>query len=128
MTTNANRSKPTARELIATKQVKAPAAAPPSAKRPPAAEPQTTALAVADPRPYRERYLDEVAPASIVGRMIKFSKDGKFVTHDDGKEVPEDAEFERGPCTCLRPWPWRCRPASARGSVPSRTGRWRQAS
>jgi hypothetical protein len=39
------------------------------------------------------RYLDEVAPASIVGRMIKFSKDGKFVTPDDESEISEDQDF-----------------------------------
>ena len=94
MTNNSNSRKPTARELVAAKQVKVPTASP--------AKPQTTAsrASLRRPRspsqitrPYRERYLDEVAPASIVGRMVKFSKEGKFVTHDDGKEVPEDAEF-----------------------------------
>jgi hypothetical protein len=84
---NSNRRKPTTRELVAAKQVKAPTALPPAKK------PQTTAVAVPNDRSYRERYLDEVAPASIVGRMIKFSKDGAFITHDDGKEVDEDAEF-----------------------------------
>lgn len=71
---------PTARELVAAKKA---AAAP--------AKPAATAIA--DPRPYRDRYLDEVAPSGIVGRMIKFSKEGAFVTHDDGKPVPESAEF-----------------------------------
>ena len=94
MTNNPNSRKPTARELVAAKQVKVPTTCCEAAT--PAARPQTTAVAVPDHRPYREQYLDEVAPASIVGRMIKFSKEGKFVTHDDGKEVPEDAEF-----TCL---------------------------
>ena len=36
---------------------------------------------------YRARYLDEIAPANIVGRMIKFSKDGKFFTPDDEGEI-----------------------------------------
>jgi hypothetical protein len=40
-----------------------------------------------------QKYLDEIAPASIVGRLIKFSKEGKFVTTDDGEPVNEDAEF-----------------------------------
>ena len=39
------------------------------------------------------RYLDEVAPANIVGRMIKFSKDGKFVTPDDEGKVSENQDF-----------------------------------
>jgi hypothetical protein len=54
---------------------------------------QSTAVTKPDNRDYRSRYLDDVAPASIVGRMVKFSKEGKFVTHDDGEEIDEDAEF-----------------------------------
>jgi hypothetical protein len=42
---------------------------------------------------YRSRYLDEVAPSGVVGRLIKFSKDGTYITTDDEKEVPEGAEF-----------------------------------
>jgi hypothetical protein len=42
-----------------------------------------------DNRPYTARYLDEVSPASMVGRMLKFNgKDGRFLTPDDGQEVP----------------------------------------
>ena len=43
--------------------------------------------------PYRNRYLDEVAPSGIAGRLIKFNKDGDYITIDDEKEVPENAEF-----------------------------------
>jgi hypothetical protein len=71
---------PTARELVAARQAQA-------------ARPTSTAVTVPDNRSYRDRYIDDVAPASIVGRMVKFSKDGKFVTHDDGADVPEAAEF-----------------------------------
>ena len=54
----------------------------------------SAAVAVPDSRPYRDRYLDEVAPASVVGRMIKFNgKDGKFITTDDDPEVAEAVEF-----------------------------------
>jgi hypothetical protein len=42
---------------------------------------------------YRSRYLDEVAPASIVGTMLKFTKEGKFVRQDNEEEIPEDADF-----------------------------------
>jgi hypothetical protein len=42
---------------------------------------------------YVSRYLDEVSPASLVGRMIKFGKDGKFITPDDGEEISEDTAF-----------------------------------
>ena len=97
----------TARELIAQKQADANAranariAAAEEAKKPvadatPASVPAVRAAAavtVSDNRPYRDRYLDEVAPASVVGRMIKFSKDGKFITSDDDQEVPETAEY-----------------------------------
>jgi hypothetical protein len=39
------------------------------------------------------RYLDEIAPASIAGRMVKFTKDGKFVVPDDETEIGEDVDF-----------------------------------
>jgi hypothetical protein len=54
---------------------------------------KTAAVTVPDNRSYRQRYLDEVAPASIVGRLIKFSKDGQFITADDEEPVPTDTEF-----------------------------------
>lgn len=41
---------------------------------------------------YRSRYLDEVAPQSIAGRLIKF-KDGTYTTPDDGKTIAETNEF-----------------------------------
>jgi hypothetical protein len=52
-----------------------------------------TAVAMPDNRTSVQKYVDEIAPASIVGRLIKFSKDGSFVTADDGETVPEAAEF-----------------------------------
>src|SRR5262249_32013666 len=52
-----------------------------------------TAVAVPDTRSLVERYLDEIAPASIVGRLIKFGKEARFVTDDDGEPVAENAEF-----------------------------------
>jgi hypothetical protein len=68
-----------------------PAAPPPTTL--PAVAAKSTALAVPDSRDYRQRYLDEISPSTIVGRLIKFSKDGKFVTNDDGEPISEDAEF-----------------------------------
>ena len=53
---------------------------------------KTTAVAVADNRSARDQYLDEIAPASIVGRMVKFKK-GKFVLTDDDTEIGEDEDF-----------------------------------
>jgi hypothetical protein len=59
-----------------------------------AAAPQTsTAVAVPDNRSTTSKYLDEIAPSSIVGRMIKFDKNGKFVTPDDDGEIKEDVDF-----------------------------------
>jgi hypothetical protein len=49
--------------------------------------------AVPDNRTPLQIYLDEIAPASVVGRIIKFSKDGKFITADDGEPIAEDAAF-----------------------------------
>jgi hypothetical protein len=46
-----------------------------------------------DSRTNVQKYVDEIAPASIVGRLIKFSKEGSFVTADDGEPVPDTAEF-----------------------------------
>ena len=53
----------------------------------------TTALAMPDNRTDVQRYIDEIAPASIVGRMIKFSKDGEFVTTDDDAVIGNDVDF-----------------------------------
>jgi hypothetical protein len=58
----------------------------------PATRPATT-VAVPDNRTDVQRYIDDVAPASIVGRMIKFNKDGAFVTHDDGEPIGEEVDF-----------------------------------
>jgi hypothetical protein len=57
------------------------------------AAPAATAVAVPDKRTATAQYLDEIAPASIVGRMIKFSKEGQFTTSDDGEPISDVAEF-----------------------------------
>ena len=59
----------------------------------PAHKSKPAAIAAIDERPYRDRYLDEIAPANIVGRLVKFSKDGAFTTADDGKPIPGEEEF-----------------------------------
>ena len=46
-----------------------------------------------DNRTEHEKYLDEIAPGSIVGRLIKFGKEGTFITADDGEGIPEQADF-----------------------------------
>jgi hypothetical protein len=41
-----------------------------------------------------QAYLDEVAPVSIVGRMLKFNhKQSNFITTDDEAAIPEEATF-----------------------------------
>jgi hypothetical protein len=52
-----------------------------------------TALAVPDNRTDVQKYIDEIAPASIVGRMVKFSKDGEFATTDDDAVIGDDVDF-----------------------------------
>jgi hypothetical protein len=49
--------------------------------------------AAPDNRSAREQYLDEIAPATLVGRLIKFSKEGKFVTPDDDAEIGDEIDF-----------------------------------
>ena len=78
--------KPTNRELVAAKQAQAPDEAPET----------TTAPQVPAVRngggDALSAYLAEVAPATMVGRLIKF-KDGGYITVDDGEPVPEGSEF-----------------------------------
>jgi hypothetical protein len=71
---------------------------PAAAATPPASVPvkvtaAVPATSVVDTRTPQQRYIDEVAPSSIVGRLVKFSKDGCFVTADDGAAVDDSAEF-----------------------------------
>ena len=53
----------------------------------------STAVALPDTRTPQQAYLDEVAPSGIVGRMIKWSKEGKFITTDDEEEVSSETDF-----------------------------------
>jgi hypothetical protein len=57
------------------------------------AEPAKTAVAVPDNRSSVQKYIDDVAPATIAGRVIRFGKEGKFVTPDDGTEIGDDIDF-----------------------------------
>jgi hypothetical protein len=40
-----------------------------------------------------QRYLDEHVPVTLVGRVIRASKEHVFVTPDDGEPVPDDVDF-----------------------------------
>ena len=41
------------------------------------------AVAVPDTRTSQQAYIDEIAPATMVGRTVKFDKTGNFITADD---------------------------------------------
>lgn len=49
--------------------------------------------ALPDNRNAIERYVDEIAPPFLAGRMIKFSKDGKFVFADTDEVISPAIEF-----------------------------------
>src|SRR5262245_58962399 len=51
------------------------------------------ATAVPDNRTPQDRFLDILARAGIVGRLIRFTKDGVWMTADDEKPIDENAEF-----------------------------------
>jgi hypothetical protein len=57
------------------------------------AKAEPTAIAVPDNRTPQQIYVDEIAPATMVGRMVKFNKDGNFVTADDDAIIGDDADF-----------------------------------
>jgi hypothetical protein len=42
---------------------------------------------------YISRYLDEVAPTTTAGRIVKFTKEGVFAAADDGTPLSEDKTF-----------------------------------
>jgi hypothetical protein len=52
-----------------------------------------TLPATPDARTNVEKYLDDVAPSMIVGRLVKFSKDGKFIVNDTEEEIGPEIEF-----------------------------------
>src|SRR5262245_5985672 len=88
---------PTTKEILTKQALEAKqrreAAKPPPAMGTAVAPAKTTAVAVPDNRTPRERYLDEIAPAGIVGRLIKFTKEGEFATADDDQVIDENASF-----------------------------------
>jgi hypothetical protein len=49
--------------------------------------------ALAAPRSQLDTYLDEVAPATIAGRMVKFTKDGVYATTDDDTALSDERVF-----------------------------------
>ena len=55
---------------------------------------KATSVAVPDTRDPRDQYLDRVAPATIVGRPMKFdTKEGRYVARDNDEEIGKDVSF-----------------------------------
>jgi hypothetical protein len=46
-----------------------------------------------DTRTPEEAYLDEVAPSTLAGSMIKFSKEGQFIVRETQETISPDREF-----------------------------------
>jgi hypothetical protein len=90
--TNTPSRTPTARELVQARRQR-PSMDKPTTTVATTKAPSTAVTGAATNQEYRSRYMDETAPASIAGRMVKFTKDGDFITHDDGQPLPESAEF-----------------------------------
>jgi hypothetical protein len=80
-------------QLMALDRKPTPAPKPAPAIVPPAGPTTAIVPAMPDNRTPVQQYLDGVAPAAIVGRMIKFGKDGKFITADDTAVVSDEADF-----------------------------------
>lgn len=84
-----------AREAKRTRQ--APALAPKTAPAPVPAVAKgngnAVAVAASDTRTPQERYLDEIAPVTFVGQLIKFSKDGKFLVSASGDGISPEQDF-----------------------------------
>jgi hypothetical protein len=57
------------------------------------ATPASTAVAKPGNADPVQAYLDVIAPTTMVGRLIKFTKDGVFTTDDDGAAINEDEDF-----------------------------------
>lgn len=46
-----------------------------------------------DTRTPEQRYVDEIAPATFAGQLVKFSKEGKFVIKETDEEISPDTAF-----------------------------------
>lgn len=48
---------------------------------------------IPDDRTAQQKYLDEIAPSGIVGRLIKFTKEGHFIFSDTDEEIDPQEDF-----------------------------------
>jgi hypothetical protein len=87
------RQPPTPEEVRARQKVDAERATAAAKPNLPAPTNGGTAIAMPDSRTGVQKYLDEIAPASIVGRMIKFNKNADYVTSDDDAVIGDDIDF-----------------------------------
>jgi hypothetical protein len=51
------------------------------------------AVIVPDGRNALDRYLDDVAPAQIAGRLVRFNKNAEYICADDGEKIPDTADM-----------------------------------
>jgi hypothetical protein len=56
-------------------------------------KPTTPASALPDTRNDHEKYLDEIAPSGVVGRLVKFSKGGEYIYLDNDEKIGPDEDF-----------------------------------
>lgn len=63
-------------------------------KRSQAVAPTKAAVpAILDTRTSLEQYLDQVAPSGIAGRLVKFTKEGRFIFTDTEEEIDQNEDF-----------------------------------
>ena len=53
----------------------------------------TPATAASDTRTPEQRYIDTIAPTTIAGQLVKFSKEGRFVVSETAEEISPDDTF-----------------------------------
>jgi hypothetical protein len=92
-TASARRGPPTPAEINAQQRKDAERDRQQKAQALTARPPVSTAVATPDNRTPVQAYLDEIAPASIVGRAIRGNKEHVFATADDGEPVPDNVDF-----------------------------------
>jgi hypothetical protein len=66
---------------------------PAAANKPVAAPTAGTQVTAPAGKTSLEIYLEQATPPAIAGRLIKFSKEGQFVTRDDGTPIDPDTDF-----------------------------------
>lgn len=81
---------PTSTEVITRQKADAARARVPATAKPAATPP---AVIAPDNRTAIEKYVDEIAPSMIAGKLVKFSKEGKFIVAESEEEISPDDDF-----------------------------------